>query len=764
MEPSRVASRASGLDRAVVEGRWILTEPEVYGLLTEAGIAVPNHRFVEGPEEVDAALTTALGSDEVVVKVVSPRVLHKSDVGGVAMVRNDPGTVRAAVASVISSVREALGDPQLVVHGALVAERIRFEAGLGREVLASLRHDPAFGAVVVVGVGGLDAEVLLGSLRSERARAARRAEGFDEAGARSMLAGLLVTDALGGRLRSQVGEPSGEEAFVGLLVRLASLARRWAGFHPEGGVGLAELELNPVVLSSRGAMVALDGLARLHRPALLPPPRPIAKIRRLLQPGSAAVIGASAENMNPGRIMLRNLVEGGGVPQEKIVAIHPRAEAIEGCRTYRSIAEMPDVVDLAIVALPADRGADVAVQELARSGRAHAVTLIAGGFAETEGGKDAETRVREAVVATRVREDGGMLLNGGNCLGIISVPGGYSTFFLPKYKLPLVEASLGSVASVSQSGAYLVSQISNLAGVVRSRYAISFGNQADLTVGDYLEYLQGDAEARVVAAYVEGFQTGDGERFLDAAHQLGRAGRRVLLYKAGRTREGGSAAASHTASAVGDYDICRDLARTAGVVLVPSLDVFDDWVVTFAALEGRRASGRRIAVISNGGFECTGAADCLGGLVLADLSPTTRARLAALLPPGVVDVHNPLDVTPVTDTERYVSCAEALLADGSVDALVLAGLPPTPALDTLVAGPGHGEDTLGPRGLGTRFIALFRATLKPMVVSVDGGGLYDPLVSALRQAGLPCFRKVDRAVRALDAYVGASLEAQSRMP
>ena len=109
-----------------------------------------------------------------------------------------------------------------------------------------------------------------------------------------------------------------------------------------------------------------------------------------------------------------------------------------------------------------------------------------------------------------------------------------------------------------------MSQISNLDRVVELRYAISFGNQMDVTVSDYLAYLEGDPGTRVFAVYLEGFQPGDGERFLEAVRRIVGSGRPVLFYKAGRTREGSAAAASHTASAVGDYEVCEELARAAG--------------------------------------------------------------------------------------------------------------------------------------------------------------------------------------------------------
>jgi acyl-CoA synthetase (NDP forming) len=740
---------------AEAEGRAVLLEHEVYALLAAAGIAVPRHRMLASPEAVDESLGPALGSEEAVVKLVSPDLLHKSDVGGVVTCRNEADAVREAVARVLASGRAAA--PGARIAGALAAERVRYREGVGREILAAFRHDPAFGPVVVVGVGGLDAETLLGALRPRPARAMLAARGLTGAAALGALRETLVHDAMTGRLRTSRGAGLAEERLADLALALARLAERWAGFDPPGGLGLAELEANPVVAAEDGRLVALDGLARLFRPEPLPPPRTVAELRRLLTPASAVVVGASAEGMNPGRIILRNLVEGGGVPRERIWAIHPRAAEIEGCRAFASLAFLPERADLAVVSVAADRGAAEVVQEIVGERRAHTVTLIAGGFGETEGGRAAEASIRAALAESHRAEDGGVLLNGGNCLGIISAPGRYNTFFIPPHKLPVREGPGRGLASVSQSGAYLVSQISNLDRVVAPRYAISFGNQMDVTVSDYLEYLEGDPGTRVFAVYLEGFQRGDGERFLDAVRRITRFGRPVLFYKAGRTREGSAAAASHTASAVGDYEVCEELVRAAGAVMASSLDEFEDDVVTFTLLDGRRAAGRRVAVLSNAGFEATAAADTLHGMELAPLAPGTRERLGALLPPGIVDVHNPVDATPVTPTEKYVAIARALAEDPAVDALVVAGVPATPFFDSLGRGEGHREDAEGEKGLATRLAGFFRATAKPVVFSVDAGALYDPLAAAMRHAGLPTFRRVDRATRALARFIGPAL-------
>jgi acyl-CoA synthetase (NDP forming) len=230
----------------------------------------------------------------------------------------------------------------------------------------------------------------------------------------------------------------------------------------------------------------------------------------------------------------------------------------------------------------------------------------------------------------------------------------------------------------------------------------------------------------------------------------------VLLYKAGRTREGSAAASSHTAAAVGDYEVCEELAHAAGAVVASSLDAFEDDVVAFTLLHERARSGRRVAVLSNAGFEATAAADTLAGLELATLGTPTRERLARLLPPGIVDVHNPVDATPVTPTRAYAAIAAALAEDEAVDALVVAGVPATPFLDSLAPGAGHYEDAGGPAGLATLLASVFRSTRKPMVFSVDSGALYDPLVHALREAGLPTFRRVDRATRALARFLGTA--------
>jgi acyl-CoA synthetase (NDP forming) len=278
----------------------------------------------------------------------------------------------------------------------------------------------------------------------------------------------------------------------------------------------------------------------------------------------------------------------------------------------------------------------------------------------------------------------------------------------------------------------------------------------DVTIGDYLFFLKDDPSIDVFAVYVEGFKPLDGLRFMEAAREVTARGRTVVLYRAGRTTEGARASASHTASIAGDYRVTRALCEQAGVVVAETLEDFDDLVRTFTLLNDREAGGRRIAALSNAGFESVAIADGLGSLTLAPLSDRTRTRLHEILAQSridsLVDVHNPLDVTPMAGDAAFEGVARALLADETVDAAVIGCVPMTAALQTLPASDRHLEDLGKPDGIVARLARLRRESPKPWVAVVDAGDLYDAMADALESAAIPTFRTADRAVRMLSSF------------
>ena len=743
------------------EGRTTLLEHEAYALIAAAGIGVPAHVFVPvGAAWPEGALALLKG-DEVVLKVVSPDILHKTEVGGVAFVPRETSAVGAGIARLLDEVHRRALTADL--RGVLVAERVPFAANVpGTEYLLSLRRDPAFGPVVFFGLGGLLAE-WYGRVSPARTRVLLPAGHFDRETALAAISALPVGELAlrPGRVHREAPVPA-----AALLDALAGLARLAQAEAPGGGgPAIEEIELNPIAAVG-GRLCALDALARLAAGPVSParrPPRPIKVIRHLLHPQSAAVYGASGKAMNAGRIILRNLKTANGLTYGKLYAVHPKEAAIDGVTCYRDTASLPEAVDLAVVSIPAS-GARDAIADIVRHEKARSIILIPGGFAET-GETNLAAEIQTTLFTAPARAAAGPVMVGGNCLGIVS-KGEYNTFFLPTYKLPFHDAPGDALVAVSQSGAYLVTFTSNLDGIIFPRASISYGNEMDLTAGDFLEYyLDHEPEARVFAFYIEGFQTGEGERFVGLVQRATAEGRAVVIYKAGKTAFGARATASHTASMAGDYEVARSLLIGAGALVTETLNQFEDFTKILTMLAARGIAGRRVGVISNAGFECGAVSDHLYTLQLADLAPGTRQAIKACLP-EIAFAGNPVDATPMADTASFIAAVEAVAADPGVDALIVSAVPAAPMLEVLAPSlsGAHGENIFAMGSLPAELIRLSRSLALPLVVAIDSGRLYDPTVTLLQRAGIPVYRKIDRASRALSAFATVHLDLTGRRP
>jgi acyl-CoA synthetase (NDP forming) len=333
--------------------------------------------------------------------------------------------------------------------------------------------------------------------------------------------------------------------------------------------------------------------------------------------------------------------------------------------------------------------------------------------------------------------------------------------FIPDYKLGIPSKPASPLAVITQSGAFAISKVGKLSSL-NPKYVVTFGNQMDLTVGDYIEYLKQDTDIATYAVYVEGFKPLDGTRFLDAARDITRTGRTVILYKAGRTAAGARASASHTASVAGDYTVTRELARQAGITVAESIADFEDLVMLFGLLAGKHVAGWRLGAVSNAGFEGVTVADNLARFQLATLSDSTVRSLRSVFERAridtIVDLRNPLDLTPMTADAEFEDAVSALVADPGVDVGVIGCVPLTPALNTLAAATGHREDVFAADSIARRLVEIYRRSRKAWVAVVDGGPLYDPMAHLLRSEGIPTFRTADRAVRLLEVFCAARLE------
>jgi len=286
-------------------------------------------------------------------------------------------------------------------------------------------------------------------------------------------------------------------------------------------------------------------------------------------------------------------------------------------------------------------------------------------------------------------------------------------------------------------------------------FAISLGNQIDVTASDVLAAVGRRDDIDTVGVYVEGFSDLDGLELLRHTALLTREGKHVVFYRAGRTEPGRSAAAGHTASVAGDYDVCQAAAEQAGALVADTFKEFEQMLELCTALHGKSVGGVRVGVVSNAGFETVGMADAIQGqryrVEIASLSAKDTSRLTGILEEnslgGLVNPRNPLDITPMASDRVYEDTVRVLLESEDVDALVVGVVPLTAALKTV---PGELEDE---DSVANRLGRLFAEATKPMIVVVDSGPRYVPLVQALRVAGLPVFPSADQAIRSLGRYL-----------
>lgn len=740
---SRIAETARS------DGRDVLLENEGYEVLAAIGLNAPPHFFVRDPDEVTGDGLWSLGSERVVIKVVSTKIQHKSDVGGVVFADNDLEGVRRVVRHMQSALSHT------APHGYLIQQRVDYDPTLGGELLVGFRWTDDFGPVVALGSGGTYTEFLAEHFKTEAHVALATPGGLDAKTVAELIRRVAIVRLATGGLRGQTPRTTIDE-LVQLYLRFAELARRAA---PEI---LSEIEVNPFAIAD-GRLAPLDVLARCGRAApARQEDRPLDKLRNLLKPSSIAVVGVS-DRMNPGHVILLNTLKA-GFDRQRTYVIKPGSEAIEGCRCYPDLSSLPENVDLVVLAVSADR-IPALLDGITAAQRAESVLIVPGGLEEKEASEEVVAASMATLATARASEWRGPVIVGGNSMGIRSEPGAYDTTFIPDYKLPVFDSPSYPVALITQSGAFYAAKGSKLR--IAPRYMISVGNQMDLTIGDHLTYLADDPELEVFAVYVEGFRPLDGLKFIQAVTRITASGRTVLLYRAGRTAEGAAASASHTAAIAGDYVVSHRLALNAGALVCDTTDDFEDLLRLFALLGTRQPRGLRLGALSNAGFETVAVADHLGGLRLAEFTKTTRAKLHDLFKYAridtIADVHNPVDLTPMMDEAVFTAAARVVFEDDNVDLGLVGCVPLSPALQTLVPDDSHSEDVYGADSVANRLARMLDALDKPWVAVLDGGHPYNAAAKILQDAGVPIFRSADRAVRMLGTWAAARLEsARSR--
>jgi acetyl coenzyme A synthetase (ADP forming)-like protein len=387
----------------------------------------------------------------------------------------------------------------------------------------------------------------------------------------------------------------------------------------------------------------------------------VASLRPFFAPGSVAVLGASRRRESIGGLLFRNIIA--GEFEGVAYPVNPAGDPVAGVRGYRSVAELPEPPDLAVVCVPAQHVLASVEDALRRETRA--ICVISAGFAEVGG----EGRQRQDELLALVRAHGGRLI-GPNCLGIaVSAPRLNATFG-PRALPP------GPVAFSSQSGALGLALLEKAEerGIGLSAFA-SIGNKADVSSNDLLEYWEDDPGTGLIALYLESF--GNPRRFGRIARRVARK-KPILAMKSGTTTTGARAASSHTAALAGSEAAVDALFHQAGVIRARTLEELID---AAALLAGQPLpAGRRVGVITNAGglgILCADACEA-AGLELPALAPETETALQTVLP-AEASVANPIDMLGSATGATYERVLPIVLADLGLDAVIVLFVPPVVA-------------------------------------------------------------------------------------
>ena len=437
----------------------------------------------------------------------------------------------------------------------------------------------------------------------------------------------------------------------------------------------------------------------------------------LFKPRGIALIGASTDPARLGYGMARNLLHSGYQGSVYLVNLH--GGSLFGQPIYRSVLQVPDPLDLAVLLIPAARIPQV-LHECGERG-VQAAVIAAGGFREV----GAEGAALEQEITSIARQYH-MRLLGPNCIGLIDTRLPLNVTFLPPPGPPS-----GGVAFLSHSGAICAALIdwARSQGFGFSRL-ISLGNQADLNETDLLAPVAADPATRVLTLYLEGLP--DGPRFVQQAAQVTQQ-KPVVALKVGRFASGQRAAASHTGALAGQDSAYQAAFRRAGVVRANTTEELFDWAhaLSWCPLP----AGRAMAVLTNAGGPGVTAADALEahGLTMAALQPETIQGLSQLLAPPA-SLHNPVDMLASATPEVYAGCLQTLLADPGVHG-VLVIMPPPP--------------TYPAEAIAQVLSPLIHASSKPVVIALMGERLIETAASLFRRARIPEYRFPERAAAAL---------------
>jgi 3-hydroxypropionyl-CoA synthetase (ADP-forming) len=612
-------------------GHNVITEESAKAILTEYGISVPAYALVKNaPEAQDKAKQLGF---PLVAKIVSPEILHKTDVKGVRVGLRTEQEVRDAFDDMYARLSSKY-DTKGVILEKMVDP--------GLEIIVGLQNDPQFGPVIMLGLGGIYTEIFKDVSFRVLPITQQDINGMiEELKGKSMFKGFRGSQAIDTAMLSE------------MLLKIGRLGLDAAPYYES-------IDFNPIVLYPNNYFVVDAKILLRDRPDLgaISRAEPDSSYMDLFfNAKSVALIGASPEVGKIGNSVLQSLAK--HEYKGKVYPVNAKGyQEIMGIKAFKSLDEIDEPVDVAVVTVDLKF-----VPELLKScGRKniHNMVIISGGGKELGGDRAAiEAEIKKLSAELKVR------IIGPNCIGMFNADNRLDCAFQGHDRM--LRPQRGDVAFLSQSGTVGIAfmETSDTFGMSKM---ISYGNRSDVDEADMIWYLSQDPNTKVIGLYVEGF--GDGRKFMNAARRvIAEKNKPILVFKNGRSTRGAKQAASHTGSLGGSHNIVMGALEQAKII---SLDSYEELTGSLKALAWQPVpNGNRVAMITNGAGPVIAAIDNFErlGLAVAEIGDKTLGDLKEHYPSTFV-IGNPCDITGSATADDYRFAIQAFMDDPNVDIIM----------------------------------------------------------------------------------------------
>jgi 3-hydroxypropionyl-CoA synthetase (ADP-forming) len=656
--------------------------------LSEYEIKVPRYALVTDVNE-SIKKANELGFP-LVAKIVSPQILHKTDVGGIRVGLSSEEEVRQTFTDLYTRLSN-----QYEVKGVLLEKMVP----RGIELIVGLQNDSQFGPVIMVGLGGIYTEIFKD--------VAFRILPITNADATTMIEDLRGKQILKG---FRGAEPINLEMLSDALVKIGKLGTDMAAYYES-------IDFNPVIAYPNDYYVVDAKIILREKPNLeaISKSLPDSSYMDLFfNARSVALIGASPETGKVGNSVFESLVK--HEYRGKVFPVNAKGyPEIMGIKAYRSLDEISEPIDVVVVTVDLKYVPDL-LRSCGKKG-IHNMVIISGGGKELGGERaDIEQQIKELSSQLKVR------IIGPNCIGIFNGENRLDCAFQGHQRM--LRPRNGEVAFLSQSGTVGIAFMETSDAFGMSKM-ISYGNRSDVDEADMVWYLSEDPQTNVIGLYVEGL--GDGRKFINTAKKvIKERNKPIVVFKNGRSDRGAKQAASHTGSLGGSYNIVKGAFDQIGII---SVDSYEELTGSLKALTWQPIpKGNRVAMVTNGAGPIIAAIDHFErlGLQLAQISEQTIRSFKDHYPATYV-IGNPCDITGSANSDDYKYAIQAFMDDENVDIIMpWFVFQDDPLEETIV-------DVLA---------AFQKQKRKPILVGAMGGPFTQQICKRIEDANVPTYNSV----------------------